>query len=81
MFNKIINFVKSNEVKLTYSGNKINIVNYKKINIFDNDKVEINCFNKLITINGDNLIITRLFNEELLIEGTIDSVFFGVING
>ncbi len=80
MFERIKNYIKLNEVKVTYSQNKINIVNYKKINIFDNNKIEINCFNKMVTINGNDLIITRLFNDELLIEGEINSIFFGESN-
>lgn len=77
MFRNLTRYIKSTEAKLIYSENKINIINYKRINIFDSDKIEIRCYKKLITIYGNNLIISKLFDEELLIEGNIETLKFG----
>ena len=76
MFKKIVSFIKPLDTKLIYNNGKVNILNYKRINIFDNDKIQLKCSKRTITIKGKSLIITRLFNDELLIEGTICNILF-----
>lgn len=80
MFKNLSNYIKSTETKLTYYNNKIDIVNYIRINIFENDKIEIRCEKKLITIKGNNLVIRKLYDDELLIEGKIETINFGDLN-
>lgn len=80
MFQKIISFIKPTDTKLIYKNGKVNVLNYEKINIFDNDKIQLKCFERIITIKGQDLIITRLFNDELLIEGIINNILFEDFN-
>lgn len=75
MFN-IRNYILEEEFKLIYLNNKINIVNYTDIGHFDSNKIIIRNNNKSIIIDGNNLIITKLLKDELLIEGKIKGIKF-----
>ena len=55
-------------------NNKVNVVNYKEIGHFDSDKVIINYSNGSVVIKGNNLVVSKLMNSEILICGNIKSV-------
>lgn len=75
-FNKLRTYILEDEFKLNYINNKINIINYIEIDHFDSNKIIIRYELGNIIINGKNLIITKLLNDELLIEGTIKSIIY-----
>lgn len=70
-FDKLRTYILELEPKIIILNNKVNVVNYEKIEHFDNHKIIIKTSNKIIVINGSNLIITKLLKDELLIEGII----------
>lgn len=61
---------------LTVLNEKLDIVNYKSIEHFDNNKVIIKCESVLITISGNNLVVSRLLKDEVLITGKIKNIEF-----
>lgn len=69
-------FILERDLKIIYFDNKINIVNYKKITGFDSNKIIVDCDSKLIIISGNNLVITKLLLDELLISGDIEKIEF-----
>ena len=56
--------------------NKINVINYKKILVFEDNKILIEIIDDILEIKGANLIIKRFEKEELLVEGSIYSITF-----
>lgn len=74
MLKKIFSYVNDNNLKVIYSNNKINIINYKRILIFNDDKIKLECPKKIVSVVGNNLSIKRLYDEELLIDGNIKEV-------
>ena len=76
IINNIRSYILEEEFKLTYLHNKINIVNYDTIGHFDNNKVSINYNNKKLIIKGNNLVVSKLMNDEVLIEGDIINIEF-----
>ena len=56
--------------------NKVNIVNYKKIDYFDLDKIIISMNDKKIIFKGNNLVLTKLLNDEVEIKGVIKNIEF-----
>jgi len=74
MFKNLFNYIKDLNLKVIYSNNKLNIINYKKILIFNDDKIKVECPKKIITVLGNNLSIKKMYDEELLIEGNIKEV-------
>ena len=75
-FNDIKNSFFEENFKVIYLNKKINIVNYKKIEHFDSNKIEISYNNGLIKILGNKLVIKKLLKDELLINGLIEKLEF-----
>ena len=76
MFSKLRNYIKQEETKIYYRKNKLDIINYKKILIFEDNKILVEIIDDILEIKGANLIIKRFDKEELLGEGSIYSITF-----
>lgn len=76
MFSKLRNYVKQDETKLYYIRNNLNIINYKNILVFENNKILVECLDDILEVKGKDLVINKLLNDELLIEGKIISISF-----
>lgn len=76
MFSKLRNYIKPEETKIYYKKNKLDIINYKKILIFEDNKILVEIIDDILEIKGANLIIKRFEKEELLVEGSIFSITF-----
>jgi len=67
-------FILEDEFKITYSNNKLGILNYSNISHFDSSKIMNNYKNGIVLITGQNLIVSKLLIDELLIEGGIEKI-------
>ena len=67
-------FLLEEDLRINIYKNRINIVNYITIHKFTNNLVMIKHDLGDIFVNGENLVVKKLLNKELLIEGTIKSV-------
>ncbi len=65
--------------KMIIYGNKIDILNYKKIESIKDNEIVITSDNKRIYIKGKNLVIIKLVKDEVLIQGLIDRIDYGQI--
>lgn len=74
MIKKIRNFLLEDDFKITILNNKINVCNYESIEYIDNDQVIIKNDKEKLLIKGNNLVITKLLNDEILITGIIKNV-------
>jgi len=54
--------------------NKIDICNYETIGYLDNDLIIINYDSGEIKIKGENLVVSKLLNDEILISGDIKNI-------
>ena len=54
--------------------NKVEIINYIEVSHFDNNKVIIKYIDGDIVIKGDNLIISKLMNDSILVKGSISNI-------
>ena len=61
---------------LRQENNKLDIINYSKILDFSDTKISISYFNNIYIINGSNLVISKMMEEELLSTGNIESISF-----
>ena len=65
-----------NEFKITILKDKINIVNYDRIiNLTDNE-VSLKIENTRIKIYGNNLMLNKLLDREILLTGKVSKVEF-----
>lgn len=71
--NKIRTFLLDNKYKITIVENFVNVVNYGTIQCFTDKEITFKN-EKIVTIKGDNLIITKLLDDEILIEGNFSSL-------
>ena len=72
----IRSYIMENDTKITIINNKINITNYIDIGHFDSNKIIVRKNNESIIINGNNLVVSKLLNDEILIEGKISNIEF-----
>lgn len=76
LIRQVQNFVLEKDFKINYTNNKIEIINYTNISHFDETKILINYEKGTLIISGNNLVVSKLLIDELLIEGSIDKIEF-----
>ena len=76
MLKDLRTYILENEFKINILIGKIDIVNYIEIDHFDDTKVMVRYEKGLVVIKGENLTISKLLNDELLILGKIKSLEF-----
>lgn len=71
---KVRDYLLDDEFKMIIIKNKINISNYEKIEYLDNDNIIVKYIDGKISIKGENLIVSKLLNDEILISGNIKTI-------
>lgn len=74
MIKKIVEYIKDSKFRINYFNNHVNIVNYDKILEVRDTVVSIIKENKIILIKGDNLKLSKLLDNEILITGIISKI-------
>lgn len=72
----IRSYILDEEFKITILNNRVNVVNYTSIGHFDNNKVIVKYNQGQVIIKGDNLVVTRLMSDEILISGDLSAIEF-----
>lgn len=76
MFRGLIGKVYENKCKIVIESNFLDIINFEKILVFETNNILIKTKEKLINIKGNDLSITKSYDEELLIKGSITKIEF-----
>ena len=76
MLKDLRTYILENEFKINILIGKIDIVNYIEIDHFDDTKIMVRYEKGLVVIKGENLTISKLLNDELLILGKVKVVEF-----
>ena len=74
MINKIKNYIKDTEFRLTLFKDRVYVANYKKLLNLSDDKISFKVNNGRITILGNNLVLKKLLDKEILVRGNIFSI-------
>ena len=74
IMNKLDRYLEDKNYQIIIKKNQIDVVNYEEIIDFSIDKLSLRCNNKIINIEGKNLIISKMLDEEVLITGIIYNV-------
>jgi len=74
LVNKLSNYLLDSDYKITLKNNNININNYDEIIDFSLTKISVKCKNNIIIIEGRNLRITTMIDNEVLIKGYINKI-------
>ncbi len=70
-------YLLEDEFRINVSKDKIDIINYNTIGQIDDNKIIIYYDEGTIIINGKNLTLLKMLDDEILISGTIKNVELG----
>lgn len=76
LYNVVDDFINDKKYTMTYRDGKIDVVNYSEIIDFSNFLISIRCDRDIYKIEGSNLVITKMMEKEILIEGNISQICF-----
>lgn len=76
MFKELRNYILENIFKVTILKEQIDILNYVEIDHFDDSKIIVRFSEGTLVIKGEDLIISKLLDDEILINGKIKTVEF-----
>ena len=74
MFNTINNYINDKEFRFTVYNDKIHIVNFKRIITLEDNYITLVSDNKKIIINGSNLSLKKLLDNEMIIKGNASKI-------
>ena len=74
LINKLDRYLNENDYKIIIKENYVNIINYDEIIDFNLNNISVKYNNKVIIIEGNNLTISKLVKDEVLILGEITSI-------
>lgn len=72
----IRSYILESDSKIMIVNNKLNITNYTDIGHFDSNKIIVKLKNKDIIIKGENLVVSKLLDSEILITGKFANIEF-----
>lgn len=74
---KIIDdYINDRKYSMIYKNNKLDVINYSEIVDFSSTLISIRHDENLYHIEGNNLVISRMMENEVLITGEIKSITF-----
>ncbi|MBQ2640321.1 MAG: YabP/YqfC family sporulation protein [Bacilli bacterium] len=74
MLDKIKNYIKDTEFRLTLFKDRIYVTNYKKILSLENNNISFKVDKGKVIIKGNNLVLKKLLDKEILVSGKISSI-------
>ncbi len=72
--NRLDNYLYDKEYRIIIKENYVNIVNYDEIVDFNLNKISVKYRNKKVSIEGTNLTINKMVEDEVLITGNISNI-------
>ena len=70
------NYINNNNFNIIYKNKTLNVINYTKILDFSSTLISIEYKNNTYYIEGENLVISKMLEEEILITGNIKKITF-----
>ena len=74
LFSYLDRYLVDNEYKIVITNGYLNIVNYLEIIDFSNKEISVKHKDGITVIKGDDLVVSKMQDEELLIKGDIKSI-------
>ena len=74
IIDKLDRYLNENEYKLILDNNRLNIVNYEEIIDFSLSNIKVKLKDKIVSIEGRNLVINKMVDNEILITGNIYNI-------
>lgn len=74
VFDRLDRYLVDNEYKVTIKGEIIHIINYLEIVDFSSERVVIKYRDGITILMGNNLVVSKMMDDELLIVGKLKSI-------
>lgn len=74
LIDKLNRYLEDKEYQIIIKKNLIDVINVEEIIDFSISEVTLRCDKKIISIEGKNLIISKMQEDEVLISGSIYNV-------
>ena len=74
LINKLNRYLEDKNYQIIIKNNSVNIINIDEIIDFSINKITVRTNNNIIIVEGKNLIISKMLEDEVLIFGTINNV-------
>ncbi|MGN1358522.1 MAG: YabP/YqfC family sporulation protein [Bacilli bacterium] len=74
LVDRLGDYLYDNEYKIIVKKNQVDIVNYDEIIDFSLNKISVKYRNKIFVIEGTNMVISKMLDNEILITGNISSL-------
>ena len=74
MIEKLVNYIKDNDLKINYVNDNLDVVNIDSLLEIKDDVIRIKKDNRIISVYGSNLTINKLLDNEILIMGNISKI-------
>lgn len=72
----IDDYINEKNYSMIYKNNRLDIINYSEIIDFSNTLISVRYEDKVYHIEGNNLVISRMMDNEILITGDIRNITF-----
>lgn len=72
----MMEYLLDSKFKIIITDSYINVINYKELISINSNNIILKYNNGSINIKGNDLLITKLLDEELLIKGNINNIEF-----
>lgn len=74
LIQKMRTYLLEDEFQIRILKGRVNVVNYTSIGHFDSNKVMLSYEDGSVIVHGDNLVVSKLLGDEILITGKIKSI-------
>ena len=74
LISKLDRYLENKYYEIILKDSSVNIINFSEIIDFSMNKISIRCDNKIINVEGKNLIISKMLDDELLVTGNISNL-------
>lgn len=74
LISKLDRYLEDKNYEIIIKKNQVDIINFKEIIDFSTNQISLRCDDKIINIEGKNLIISKMLDDELLIVGNIYNI-------
>ncbi len=76
LFRLANNYINENNFSMIYKNNSLDVINYTKILDFSSTLISFSHKNNDYYVEGDNLVISKMMEDEILITGNIKKITF-----
>ncbi len=74
IMNRLDNYLYDREYKIIIKENYVNVINYSEIVDFSTTKISLKYKDKIIIIEGTNLVISKMVDNEIVVIGCISNI-------